>query len=363
MATERIWPDVAIPPGEVLAETLGARSMTQAELARRTGRPVQAVNEIIRGTKAITPETALQLERVLGVPAHVWTRLEADYRFNKARLEDEQRLVRQVDLVKRFPYGEMAKRGWVPAARAAVERVRNLLSFFGVGALDSVSANYSAAFRRSAATAGSSGALAAWLRQGQRKAAEVRTLSFDKEKLRQLVPELRQMPCEDPQEFEPRLRAGMSAAGVAIVLVPHLPRTGVQGATFWRGASAAIEMTLRYRWQDVFWFTLLHEVGHLLLHDRNEVFVDLENERPRDGREAEADDYAANVLLAAEEYGQFLAERTAYPETAVKSFAKQQGIPPGIVIGRLCHDGRVPWGHLIHLRRQFEWVSAARPGP
>ena len=86
MATERAWPDLAIPPGEFLAEELDARAMPQAELARRMDRPVQAVNEIVRGKKAITPETALQLERVLGIPAHVWTRLEADYQLTKARL-------------------------------------------------------------------------------------------------------------------------------------------------------------------------------------------------------------------------------------------------------------------------------------
>lgn len=89
MATSsRSWPDVAIPPGEVLAETLEDLGMTQAELARRAGRPVQAINEIVRAAKEITPDTALQLERVLGVPAEVWVRLEADYRFVKSRMED-----------------------------------------------------------------------------------------------------------------------------------------------------------------------------------------------------------------------------------------------------------------------------------
>src|SRR5690349_11655053 len=99
MATEnRVWPDVAIPPGEFLAETLASLSLSQAELARRAGRPVQAINEIVRGTKEITPETALQFERVLGVPAHIWTRLDADYRYVKARLEDQARLKNEVSI-------------------------------------------------------------------------------------------------------------------------------------------------------------------------------------------------------------------------------------------------------------------------
>lgn len=87
MTTDRSWPDVAIPPGETLAEELEAREMTQTELARQMGRPVQAINEIVRGKKEITAQTALQLEEVLGTPAHVWLGLESDYRLVRARIE------------------------------------------------------------------------------------------------------------------------------------------------------------------------------------------------------------------------------------------------------------------------------------
>ncbi len=68
------------PPGETLAETLEAIGMTQSELARRTGRPLKTINEIIQGKTTITTETALQFERVLGVPASFWNNREAQYR-------------------------------------------------------------------------------------------------------------------------------------------------------------------------------------------------------------------------------------------------------------------------------------------
>lgn len=87
MKTEaRLLPDVAIPPGEHLADTLSELGITQSELARRIGRPQQTINEIVRGRKGITAETALQLEETLGVPAHVWLHLQADYELVKARL-------------------------------------------------------------------------------------------------------------------------------------------------------------------------------------------------------------------------------------------------------------------------------------
>jgi len=68
-----------------LLEVLHEKGMTQSELARRLGRPLQPINEIVHGKKAITAQTALQLERVLDVPAHIWTGLEAEYRIALAR--------------------------------------------------------------------------------------------------------------------------------------------------------------------------------------------------------------------------------------------------------------------------------------
>jgi addiction module HigA family antidote len=94
MATERTWPDVAIPPGEVLAEELEARGLTQSRLARLMHRPLQAVNEIVRGRKRITGATALELADALGTSAELWMRLEADFELNKARLARRQRAPR-----------------------------------------------------------------------------------------------------------------------------------------------------------------------------------------------------------------------------------------------------------------------------
>ena len=79
---ERVYSDIAIPPGKMLLDTIKALSISQTELARRMDRPVQAINKIIEGKKEITADTAAQLEDVLGTPAHIWLNLERDYRLN-----------------------------------------------------------------------------------------------------------------------------------------------------------------------------------------------------------------------------------------------------------------------------------------
>ena len=88
-AVTRAWSDLPIPPGEVLQEEIEALGMNQTQLAIALGRPVQAVNEIIRGKKAITQETALELERVLDIGVHVWTGLESAYRMTLARNREQ----------------------------------------------------------------------------------------------------------------------------------------------------------------------------------------------------------------------------------------------------------------------------------
>ncbi len=79
------YPDIAMPPGEFLAEEIQARELSQKELAKRMGRPINTINEIIKGKKAITAETAIQLEEVMPeIPARFWLNLETDYQLTKA---------------------------------------------------------------------------------------------------------------------------------------------------------------------------------------------------------------------------------------------------------------------------------------
>lgn len=82
---EKTMSDLPIPPGETLAEEIEALGISRTQLAAALGQPAQAVNEIIQGERPITEETALGLERVLGIGAHVWSGLESAYRMTLAR--------------------------------------------------------------------------------------------------------------------------------------------------------------------------------------------------------------------------------------------------------------------------------------
>src|SRR5947207_12524772 len=116
MGAERTYaysPDYAVPPGDTLLEVIESLGITQAELAERTGRPTKTINEIIKGKAAITPETALQLERVLGVPASFWNNLEQNYRTALARAAERERLERQIKWLQDIPVAALDGMTWI----------------------------------------------------------------------------------------------------------------------------------------------------------------------------------------------------------------------------------------------------------
>lgn len=108
MRSNQYAPDAVSPPGETLEETIEVLGMSQAELAERMGRPQKTINEIVNGKPAITPDTALQLERVLGVPAHFWLNREQHYQEWRARQAEEDRLRGEVERLAALPVAEMA---------------------------------------------------------------------------------------------------------------------------------------------------------------------------------------------------------------------------------------------------------------
>src|SRR5437762_9130042 len=118
--------DWAVPAGEVLAEALAERGWTQVELARRTDRPIKTINEIINAKAAITPETALQFELVLGIPAHIWLNLERNYGEWRARNKEFERMTEWSAWVDRFPVADLAKYGLITKSRSKSEKAATL---------------------------------------------------------------------------------------------------------------------------------------------------------------------------------------------------------------------------------------------
>jgi len=354
--------DLAIPPGEYLAEVIDELGMNQVDLARRMGRPVQAINEIIKGHKAITSDTALQLEQVTGVPASLWTGLEEEYRLVLARHQEHAQLAQEAEIVDPTLYRAMTKLGWVKNVRDKRERVRELWKFFGVASLHNLPeiTTYSPAFRLSTVAVASPYALAAWLRQGALEAREIAVTPYDADRLKSVLSGLRALTLETPEVFLPRARTMLAQCGVALILLPHLPKTYAHGATFWLTPSkAVVQMSIRGRWADIFWFSLFHELAHVLLHSKRHIFIEGKGGEDPEWRtqEDEANLFAGDVLIPPAPYRAFTAPGV-FTAGAIRQFAAQRGIAPGVVVGRLQHDGFIERDHVNGLRERYQWVDA-----
>lgn len=363
MRGDKVWgyrPDYAVPPGETLQETIEAIGMTQAELAERMGLTTKTINFIIKGNGPVTPETALQLERVLGTPASFWNSRERQYREALARQLEHKELTSQVEWVERFPYAAMVKLGWLPSLKATVPKIRALLNYFGVAnpqQWDAVWAKTDVAFRASAAFQKKPGAVAAWLRKGELEAQKIETAPFDEDGFRRTLDLARSLTKEPPEVFWPTLRSKCAAVGVAFVLVPELPGTRTHGATRWlTPTKALIQLSLRYKCNDQLWFSFFHEAGHILLHGKRDVF--LEENGGKGHKEDEANRFAEDKLIPPAAFRRFLDSSDYKTRLGVKAFAEQVGIAPGIVVGRLQYEDKLPMNHLNDLKVWFELNKA-----
>ena len=337
-------PDYAVPPGDILQEWLDEQGLTQAELAQRMGRAKKTINEIIKGVAPITAETSLQLEKVTGIEASFWNSMEVNYRAFLARQHERKTLGSEANWLVKFSYTKLAEHGWVPATSNKVERVENLLRFYGVANFLQWQETYSAlegAARESVAFKSELGDLSAWLRRGEIEASKVGCAPFDESKFRFVLNEIRALTAASVLEQNEKVPALCASAGVALVLVPELPKTHVSGFTRWlTPAKALMQLSLRYKRDDQLWFTFFHEAAHILLHGKKERFLEFQGRK--DPKETEANDWSADFLIPRAEWSRFIKQ---YDETTsdsdLRQFAKKLGITPGIVAGRVQREKKV----------------------
>lgn len=357
-------PDVAVPPGATIRDMLQDFGMTQAELAHRMKRPANKVNEIIQRKRQLTVETALELELTLGLPADFWINLEKNYQLTKARLAEDSRLEEEAAVLKQFPVNAMCKLGWVEKKDTVRLQVRELLAFFGVASFSQLKSitNLAPAWRKSQKKQPCPYALCAWLRKGVLEASQLTLAKFNGRALQKHIDDLRLMTTFD--EFQAPLVEICAKHGIAVVFVPHLPKSYVNGAAYWLGDKAVIQLSLRYKWADIIWFNFFHELAHILFHSSKKGKAFLDDTFESNGafsaddpsHEEEANNFAADGLIPPDRYEELLLKIYQRPHV-IKSFAQDIGVHAGVVVGRLHHDKKIHPSLLNDLRIQIEWAS------
>lgn len=348
----------AVPPGEILVEALEERGMSQADLGRRMARPLKTISEIATGKAAVTPETAIQLERALGISAALWLGLESRYREALARERDREDLGEHVAWLERFPIKELVERKIVDRKAPRPEQAAALLSYFGVSSPDGWQRFWgetAASYRMSETQAVSPYAVAIWLRDAEREVDGIELPLYDQNVLRSLVPRIRSLTTAlvIPIALD-EARELLASAGVGLWLAKGIRGAPASGAVRWVRNNPWILLTLRHRTDDHLWFSLFHEIGHLLEGGRRKNIVEeLDDNGPPRRDEVAADTFARDSLLPDFASSEIMRADHLDPG-AIRETAAEYGVAPGIVVGRLERDRKVHPGRFRHLKRKVD---------
>ncbi len=360
MATLRNFvPPVEFHPGITLSEKLKEMEMSVKEFAVRTSKPEKTIFAVIGGKSSVTSDMAVAFESVTKIPAHFWLNIQRGYDEYVARQKREEQLDLAYDWVRSFPLAKMMELGWIPQVKTKKEKVKALLSFFQVSTVKAWEDYYlnqqlKVAFRISLNQTKEPHAISAWLRQGEIQAAETEVCGFSEKALREAIPAMKSLCAGHSADFAGALQELCSKAGVRLVYTPCLPKAPINGSTRWINDVPCIQMTGRHKRNDIFWFTFFHELGHILLHGKKDIFLEnIEYADKQREKEAEADAFSSRTLLPPSEENEIIRQGDFSADT-IRYYADKFHVHPGIIVGRLQHRKVIPFTAHADLTERIE---------
>jgi HTH-type transcriptional regulator/antitoxin HigA len=336
-----------------LREELEARGWTQADLAEILGRPPRLVSEIIGGKRSITPETARGLAEALKTSPQFWMNLESAYQLSRVR-QDDSGVAKRARLFEKAPIKEMVRRNWIEASTSPEVLESSLLALYGVESLDHEPQIWHAA-RKSSSYEHVTPAQWAWLCRARQLTQAMDTPPYSEARFEELIEQLRLL-LASPDDVR-QAPGTLAEYGVRLVVVEPLAGTRIDGACFWLNATAPVAVvSIRFDRLDAFWFTLLHELGHVrakdgLKNDALPIDVDLvgQGTARNEGRpenELKADQFAMQCIIDPARLDSFVARtRPLYSKEKIRSFAAMNKVHPGLVVGQLQHRGEISYAH------------------
>lgn len=353
--------ELVIHPGETIADILDERGITQTELASQTGVSPAYVSKVIAGKKDISAKFAFALEYALGVPKSFWLNLQANYQAELMELNesetitDEEREARKSlnDIVK-----YLRQRGKMPVRESIDESIislRKALKFSNIANLKEVVPE--GAFRMASNMTVNPYVLGAWIRMCQLagNGNSIATV-FDISQVDKLIDEIKKIMTDKKSDIQTDLRTVMARYGIDFSVVRNFRGAPVHGYLSLKSDGVyQMVVTIRGAFADIFWFSLFHEIGHIVNGDvgRNTRFLD---DGTDEQKEKKADLFASNKLIDSKKYAEFV-ERNDYSIDAIITFAKTQEVMPYIVIGRLQKEKRLPYSRYSEYKLRYKWAE------
>ena len=356
-------------PGYFIREQMELREWTQDDLSAVTGLSVKHLNQILQDKLPLSIDLARILAEVFNNSATYWVNLNTAYRLWLA--QDRTTAEREADIkaliYERMPIKDMLAKGWIANYNTAAELTQQVLSFWKWPNLDFsiLDKQYLPCLTRKSEAYNQFNASYAitWYRKAQLVAETFSRKPYDREKLEALY--------DGIHAFTTRKNGinlfieALAGAGVIFFVLPHLKKTYLDGAAFFSGRNPVIVYTGRYKRIDNFWFTVAHEIAHVLLHlnERTPFVLDNLKESDKDEMEKEANAMAA-IKLKHPEIREYMQHYTRYlPPATVEECAARYNVHPAIIVGKLAHDEAISYKNIArynedalqHIDQQFQF--------
>lgn len=353
--------DLVIHPGETIADVLVERGISQVELATSTGVSPAYVSNVIAGKKDISAKFAFALEYALGVPKSFWINLQANYDAQLLEVNEKQTITTEErdardelkDVVRM-----LRKEGRMPENEKKDDSILSLRRALMVSNISNVKDMVpSDTYKLSKAIRVNPYVLGAWIRLCQ-ISVPIKSIekSFDLDYLDALVSELKNVMTANDNDLRDVLKNVFSRYGIVFSVMQDFKGAPAQGYISPRNdGSYQMVVTVKNEYADSFWFSIFHELGHIVNGDigRKSNYID-------DGldidKEKLADKFAYNKLISELDYQIFINEKSFGIES-IKRFAHLQNVIPYIVIDRLQRENILDYNLFSDYRSRYEWSS------
>ena len=347
-------PAQAFPPGDFIQEEIEARGWSQADFAQIIEKPLPAVNQIIKGKRAVVPETAKRIAAAFGQTAQFWMNLETNWQLYNSEPTDEERVREYARLYDLIPVREMQRRNWIEKTKSATDLEEKIIGFFGVANLTEIP-HLPQAARMAVNHENALAAVSAWCQRAFWVSQFVQAGEFNSSRIPDLVEKLKLLLGES--EGVQHVPSLLGEYGIRFVVVEHLKGTHLDGAAVLKPESKPVlAMSLRRGRLDYFWFTLMHELAHIYYEDGQQWDADILGERSEDQHlEIRADKFAEEAMVAPDGLESFIeSAESRYSTNKIMSFSRATKVHPAIILGQLKHRGELYWSQFARLHNRID---------
>lgn len=341
---------LAFHPGSYIEEIIEELNINQEEFAERLGVSAKTISKLVNGMDSISKEIALKLSKLTGVSFETWMKLQLKYDLKVNEIEEQRLLDNEALICEQIDFNYFKVNHFVENGRYnKIDKIKELRQVLKIADLNYLKKfNQQVSYRNTKdfnlKTTINSNVL---LEIATHLAKDMTDIKFNKSRLKKVLPQIRELTLKSEESFYTELEELLLSCGIVLIGLPSLKNAGLNGATKrYKNGSVLLLLTDKNKQSDIFWFSLFHELGHIL---EGEFYSDLGEVAHYEEKESRADRFARDILIPEAEYRQYLKDENLNKQS-ILDFADKIGIHPSIIVGRLQYDKHIGYNILNELK-------------